>query len=272
MTTFDPLRSSKMTMGAAIALAAFALLGAPAHAEPGPPQCTAASDLVRFDRPLSRIAERIALGEPIKIVAIGSSSTSGPGASSAAWTYPSRLEVELKNRFPRLVIRVLNRGVNGEEVPQMLARFTDAVIAEKPDLVIWQAGTNAVLRGHDIQQAAAGIHEGLVRLKALGVDVILMDLQFAPQVIAKPDADTMVKLISTAAKRDNVDLFQRFAVMRDWSLARRISFRQSLSPDGLHLNDWSYACVAKLLASSIAEAATRAPLTAGIRQTSTAQQ
>src|SRR5436305_14699891 len=65
MTTFDPLRSSKMTMGAAIALAAFALLGAPPHAEPGPPQCTAASDLVRFDRPLSRIAERIALGEPI---------------------------------------------------------------------------------------------------------------------------------------------------------------------------------------------------------------
>ena len=31
----------------------------------------------------------------------------------------------------------------------------------------------------------------------------------------------------------------------------------SSSPDHLHMNDWSYACVAKLLAGAIAEAATR---------------
>ena len=253
------------------ALVAFGLIAPAAHAEPGPPPCKAPSSLVRFDLPLSRVAGRIAHGEPIKIVAIGSSSTSGSGASSAAWSYPSRLEMELKSQFPQLSIRVLNRGVGGEEVPQMLARFTDGVIAEQPDLVIWQLGTNSVLRGQDAQKTAEGIHEGIARLKALGTDVILMDLQFAPQVVAKPDAATMVKLIAATAKRDNVDLFQRYAVMRDWSLARHISFAQSIAPDGLHLNDWSYACVAKLLASSIAEAATRMPQTARISYSSTAQ-
>ncbi len=237
-----------------------------------PAQCAAFSDFARFNLPLSRVAQRVALGEPVKIVAIGSSSTSGAGASSTASTYPSRLEVELKARFPRLSITVLNRGVGGEEVPQMLTRFAEAVIAEKPDLVIWQLGTNAVLRGHDVGKVAEDIHEGVARLKAIGIDVILIDLQFAPRVIEKADAAPMVGLISAVAKRDNVDLFRRFAVMREWSETRHISFQQSLAPDGLHMNDWSYSCMAKLLASAIADAATRVPQTAGVSTAPTAQQ
>jgi len=236
-----------------------------------PAQCAAFSDLARFNLPLSRVAQRVALGEPVKIVAIGSSSTSGAGASSTASTYPSRLEVELKARFPRLSITVLNRGVGGEEVPQMLARFAEAVIAENPDLVIWQLGTNAVLRGHDVGKVAEDIHEGVARLKAIGIDVILIDLQFAPRVIEKADAAPMVGLISAVAKRDNVDLFRRFAVMREWSETRHVSFQQSLAPDGLHMNDWSYSCMAKLLASAIVDAATRVPQTAGVSTLPVAQ-
>src|SRR5216684_4416996 len=182
-----------------------------------------------------------------------------------------RREVELKARFPRLSITVLNRGVGGEEVPQMLARFAEAVIAEKPDLVIWQLGTNAVLRGHDVGKVAEDIHEGVARLKAIGIDVILIDLQFAPRVIEKADAAPMVGLISAVAKRDNVDLFRRFAVMREWSETRHVSFQQSLAPDGLHMNDWSYSCMAKLLASAIADAATRIPQSAGVSTVPTAQ-
>jgi acyl-CoA thioesterase-1 len=271
MTRIRAPRRSFSAMAAAIGLAAVFVLPARAPAEPAPPRCGAPADLGRLDRPLSHVAARVALGEPVKIVAIGSSSTFGSGASSTAWSYPSRLEVELKARFPQLSIQVLNRGINGEEVAQMLARFASAVVAEKPDLVIWQVGTNSVLRGHDIRRSAEGIREGLRRLKALGTDVILMDLQFAPQVIEKPDAELMVNLIAAAAKRDDVDLFRRFALMRDWTEARHISFRQSVAPDGLHMNDWSYGCMAKLLAKAIADAATRVPQTAGISSASTAQ-
>jgi acyl-CoA thioesterase I len=254
----------------ALALCGIMMLPATGQAEPAP-GCPAAADLARFDRPLLRLAERVALGEPVKIVAIGSSSTSGAGASSSAWSYPSRLEVELKARLPGLPIKVLNRGVGGEEVPQMLARFADAVAAEKPDLVIWQLGTNSVLRGRDIRKIAESIADGVGRLRAIGSDVILMDLQFAPRVIEKADAEAMVDLIAAEAKRDNVDLFRRFALMRDWAVVRHISFRQSLAPDGLHMNDWSYGCMAKLLAGAIADAATRVPQTAGVSSASTAQ-
>ena len=225
--------------------------------------CGAPADLVRLDYPLRRTAQRLAAGQQITIVAIGSSSTAGAGASSAAMTYPSRLAVELKTQFPRASINVINRGVGGETARDMLARFDDQVIAEKPDMVVWQVGSNSVLREQPLAPAGALIREGLHKLKKVGADVILMNPQYAPKVIAKHDAELMVDLISLAAKEANVDLFQRFAVMRYWRLTENIPFSTFVSPDELHMNDWSYGCVAKLLAGAIAEAAMRPVLSAG---------
>jgi acyl-CoA thioesterase-1 len=67
----------------------------------------------------------------------------------------------------------------------------------------------------------------------------------------------MIEQIAIAAKEENVDLFQRFAVMRSWYDVQHLSFDAFVSPDRLHMNDWSYACIAKLPGIAIAEAATR---------------
>ena len=69
------------------------------------------------------MANRIARRQPVTIVAIGSSSTAGVGASAPETTYPSRLEAELKARIPGAAIRVVNHGVSGDQVRDMLARF-----------------------------------------------------------------------------------------------------------------------------------------------------
>src|SRR5262245_28554333 len=87
--------------------------------------CTAPTDVMRLTRPLAHTAERLAKHEPLTIVAVGSSSTFGAGASSSAASYPSRLQIELKILFPKDKITVINRGVNGEEVADMLKRFAD---------------------------------------------------------------------------------------------------------------------------------------------------
>lgn len=249
----------------AFALAAALLV--PARAEPSlvatdAPSCAGPADFTHFNRPLGHLSGRIALGGPVTIVAIGSSSTAGAGASSSAATYPSRLEFQLRARFPGVAITVLNRGVGGEEIGNMLARLDHDVIAEKPDLVLWQLGTNSVLRDYDTTSFPMLIQEGLARLKAAGADVVLIDPQFAPKVIAKGAAEPTVQMISAAAKEGSVELFRRFAVMRYWHDAKQIPFETFLSPDGLHMNDWSYDCVAKLLADAIVAGATRAPQTA----------
>jgi acyl-CoA thioesterase-1 len=253
--------------GAALTLAASAATAAlaPAVAQTAAPTaaCVGPAELVRLDYPLSRTARRLAAGQPITIVAVGSSSTAGAGASAPSMSYPSRLAVELTALFPRAAITVINRGVGGETAREMLARFDDGVIAEKPDLVIWQVGSNSVLRDQPLAPAGALLREGVSRLKAANADIILMNPQYAPKVIVKHDAEGMVDLISVAAKEANVDLFQRFALMRYWRLTEDLPFTTFVSPDELHMNDWSYGCVAKLLAGAIAEAATRPTLTAG---------
>jgi acyl-CoA thioesterase-1 len=242
---------------AAAALFAGLGLALPAGAEIVAPTCDIPLDLIRLANPLPHIAKKLTLGEPVTIVAIGSSSTAGAGASSPAWSYPSRLEVELHQHFPKLSITMLNRGVGGEEVPDMLARFDSAVVAAKPDLVLWQLGTNSVIRGHKLSDHGAQIRAGLAKLRNIDTDVVLIDPQFAPKVIARPEAETMVELISTTAKREDVDLFRRFDVMRHWRDVDHLEFGTFVSPDGLHMNDWSYACMAKGLGNAIAEAAQR---------------
>jgi len=213
--------------------------------------------MIRFANPLARVAQRLEAGEPITIVAIGSSSTAGAGASSPAASYPSRLQVELTRRFPGHSITVINRGVNGEEVGDMLKRFDTAIVAAQPDLVIWQLGTNSVIRDHKVSDGGASIRAGLDKIRSTGADIVLIDPQFAPKVIAKPEAPRMVQLISMTAKQENVDLFPRYDVMRRWHDVDHMGFEAFVAADGLHMNDWSYACLAKGLSNAIADAAQR---------------
>jgi len=222
-----------------------------------PPQCSAPKELSRLDRPLAHTARLLAAGLPIRIVALGSSSTAGAGATTPDASYPSRLAADLRERFPDHDITVINRGVNGEEASDMLARLDTTVIAEEPDLVIWQLGTNSVLRDKPSEASASLIDKGVARIKAAGADVILVDPQFAPKVISKHKLSRMLELLAFKSKQLNVNLFQRFAMMRDWREQQGIPFKTFVSSDELHMNDWSYACLAKVLSAAIAEAATR---------------
>jgi hypothetical protein len=83
-------------------------------------------------------------------------------------------------------------------------------------------------------------------------------------VIAKQEAEHMVELIATTAKTENVDLFRRFDVMKRWRNDDHMAFESFVSPDGLHMNDWSYACMAKGLTIAIADAVERPVLSAAV--------
>jgi acyl-CoA thioesterase-1 len=245
-----------------IAPAATLPVQAPAATGSSSPACAVTLEQARFDFPLPHTARLLASGKPIKIIALGSSSTYGAGASSSAAAYPNRLAEELARRFPRNQFTVLNRGVNGEEITDMLARLDTAVLADYPDLVLWQVGTNSVLRDRALPPHVRELHQGLGRLKASGADVVLIDPQYAPRVIAHPNYDAMVALIAASAKAEHVGVFHRFELMRHWYEIERLPLETFVSADGLHMNDWSYACLAQALGMAIAEAAMRPVATA----------
>lgn len=225
--------------------------------------CAAPFEAAGLEHVPVRFRERIAKGLPIKIVAIGSSSTFGTGASSPDNAYPARLQAELKERLPGLPVTVLNKGIGGEEAEQMVLRFDADVLDEAPDLVLWQVGSNSVLLNHPAPGTL--IHQGVEKLKASGTEVVLMNPQYAPKIIAKGDiALQSVDTITATARDEEVGLFNRFAAMRYWYEKEKMPFDQFMTSDGVHMNDWGYSCVAKLIAAELLEGTKRPAATATI--------
>src|SRR5919109_5259322 len=124
-------------------------------------RCTAPDTVTRFKASLPTTARAIRRGEALVIVAIGSSSTQGVRASDQAHTYPALLAEELRRRWPRLAVTVVNKGVGGETAEQILARFPRDVLPYRPQLVIWQNGSNHVLQRGDVRGYEHTIREGI---------------------------------------------------------------------------------------------------------------
>jgi hypothetical protein len=208
---------------------------------------------------LPRFAKALAGGGPVKIVAIGSSSTEGEGNIVA---YPFRLQTMLRNKHAGRSISVLNRGRGGEEAPEERDRMTADVIDQQPALAVWQVGTNAVWQ-HDrkLDDVAAAIGEGLNLLAAAQIDVVLMDLQYVPAVLTADKIEAtrrMLSLIAEAAATAGVNVFRRFAMMRQWHEIEKYSFDTMVDPtdmDRLHQSDWSTQRVAFELCETIEAAA-----------------
>lgn len=201
---------------------------------------------------LPHVANKLASGEPVLIVAFGSSSTAGYGSTSPEFTYPNRLAAQLHREYPAADITVVNRGQGGEDAPEMMKRLQTSVIDMKPDLVIWQVGTNAVLRNLDPTETANLVEDGIARIQAAGADLVLVDPQYSPRVNERPEsANQMVKLLGKVAELRHVGIFPRFEVMREWHEKQSIPIDSFVIADGLHMNDWGYACFAQLLGDDI---------------------
>lgn len=229
-------------------------------AETSPPDDTL-QDIVGFKYPLPNLARSLKQRNT-KIVAFGSSSTAG---TRLVVPYPACLELMLRNEFGtqmtsefgKRMINVINRGVGGEEASTELPRMQSDVIDEKPALVIWQVGTNAVFRNtvpeFAFEKGFAAIAEGLDRLAKIPADVILMDSQYTTAVVTpekKPLSEAMVKRISELAEVAGVDVFRRYALMEQWHIA----MRELVDPAddlALHLSDWATRNVAEALFNQI---------------------
>jgi acyl-CoA thioesterase-1 len=231
----------------------------PIGATPAALRCTAPDAMTHFKVTLPHTARAIRRGTALVIVAIGSSSTQGIGASDQAHTYPTLLAEALQRRWPRLAVTVLNKGIGGETAEQMLARFPRDVLPYHPQLVIWQTGSNYALTGEDVQGYEQTIRTGIARLKAAHMDVILMDPQYAPRVLGRPLHKAIVNTIGKVGNDLKVAVFQRFAVMRHWVTHGHYRIEDLITRDQLHMNDASYHCIAHILADSLAAAALATP-------------
>jgi lysophospholipase L1-like esterase len=199
---------------------------------------------------LARVSHALSAGKPLRIIAFGSSSTEGVGASSQAASYPSRLQVELANALPRMPVVVINRGRGGEDAEDM-ARRLPAIIAQHPDLVIWQTGTNDALNDLPLERFVALTRAGILAMRAAGIDVMLIEPQRCRAMQAKPGSLRYRDAVRALGAELGVPVIRRYDLMQAWSSGGLLSPVQLMSGDGLHMGDGGYALLAKEVARAI---------------------
>ncbi len=250
------LRPCSPRFAAALFIAALMSTAAPAGSHAGG-ACPANPEMEALHLPHLRAA--LAAGKEGLIVALGSSSTEGAMASDSAHTYPAVLQEALEEALPGAHIAVINRGIGGQDAPEELARLQGDAIAVRPQVVIWQVGANGAMRHADPVVFHRMVSDGVERLRAAGIDVILMDNQRSPRVLAATDHIVLEDSLRDVARETAVNLFSRSRLMDAWSDegAKPGLFT---APDGLHHNDLGYECVSQALAREIVSAI-KAPVT-----------
>ena len=217
--------------------------------------CLAANQDLSLGTPLPRTAARLKSNAPLVIVATGSSSTVGLWVPRAAATYPEVMRQELLRLRAGAEIQIINSGRIGDTIEGNMARFERDVFSYRPDLVVWQLGTNDVAwGGRPGAELKDRVLQGVRALKASGADVILMDLQYTPRVLGSAYYSTMEAVIADVARQESTGLFSRFALMRK-SIAAGVSPGALVSWDGLHNSADGYDCIGRALARMVSKAA-----------------
>jgi hypothetical protein len=238
--------------GLAILLAAFAAQLGPASANP---ICSVPPTLVTDDSPLPVVAQAAARGAPIRIVALGSGTTLGLGASSPAAAFPARLEATLR---PQLAspVTVINQGVQRQSASDMVARLDKDVLVLKPTLVLWETGTVDAVRGVPLDEFSETLEAGVARIREAGADVLLIDPQYARHMPRLVNLLPFVEAMRTIAANQDLILFDRFEVMHHWVDNNIFHLDERAAPRVVGSEiDQVYDCIGRLLAGMILHAA-----------------
>lgn len=221
--------------------------------------------VLRQGHRLPAVAEALVRRRSLTVLAIGSSSTEGVGASSPGASYPSRLEATLAARWPRADITVVNAGVGGETAPRTLERLEEVIKDRRFDLVVWQLGTNDALRGGTPGELKHYLERGIQAVRASGADLVLIDPQYFPGIQDLAGYEAIVETIGRAAAEDRVPVFSRYAMMRAWAARGDEDLHAGLAPDRFHMSDTGYDCLGKGLAVHISDMARQGPAIAATR-------
>ncbi len=223
-------------------------LSLPALAAQGP-GCGAPSEWLKSP-PLRAVATGLATGR-LSILAVGTASITGAGASSPAAAWPARLEALLRERRPDLQLRLDVRGTRGSTAAEQWREIEEALRGSPPDLVIWQAGTTEALRSQPLDDMAAALGQGLERLHARGIDAVVMGIQFSRFIRANVDVDPYRDALRVLAAANHAGFFSRYDIMRAWADAGTVDVERAPRDHRTAEIDKLNDCLARALAAYI---------------------
>jgi acyl-CoA thioesterase I len=189
--------------------------------------------------------------DEVRVVFMGDSITEGWGMKATA-TSPDRGVF-----FPGKPY--INRGISGQTTPQMLLRFRQDVIALKPKVVVFLAGTNDIaentgkLTVEEIGNNIASMSD-LARANAIRVVLCSVlpasDFWWHKGLEPAPKIKALNAWIKEYAAKNGIVYVDYYSPMAN----DEGGLKAELSPDGVHPNKAGYDLMAPLAEAGIAEA------------------
>lgn len=247
-------RQTLLARADGVAAATYSYLVLPAaYGGPSFRRCPIPPSLLPRYSALVRTRSALAAGDSVRVVAIGSSSTRGVGASTPESNYPARLQARLQAAYPGAAVTVYNKGINSQTAAMMLSRFDSDVIALRPTLAIWQTGTvDATGAWVPIDEYKDVLRRGISALTSRGIEVLLMDSQAYPNQPATYE-DYQAATADVAAEF-GVPIVNRYRLMRAYVASGRYTMADLLHTDSFHPNDLTYDCTAHWILAGLLSA------------------
>ena len=212
-------------------------------------ECKVKSPAYEGRAPLRAVRRAILEKRSVRVVSIGASSMAGPGASSPLASYPVRLENDLEGVIEGLKVEMFARGQSGEVAEGAAERFKAEIAEIRPDLVVWQVGTNDAVARIDAVDFGDQLRETLTWLASHRIDVVLIDPQYIERMSNDEHYTGIVNEIATVASEKKVLLVNRYDTMAD--LSRQFPGSSKLANDRFQLNDLGYHCMAEYATKAI---------------------
>ncbi len=198
---------------------------------------------------LPNAAATLQKGKRLHILAIGSSSTLGFGGTSKGVSYPSQLETILQQALKGADVVMVNRGVSGEMAETTSERIESEVALKKPDLVLWQLGTNDALARIPLQEFDDTVRTTIRWLKDNQIDVVLVGVQYSTRLARDANYTAIRDSLQKIAAEERILYVRRYDAMR--FIAQRRANLQLMAADNFHLNDLGYHCMAEHVAYAL---------------------
>lgn len=238
------------------ALAVAWMGGQPAAAQPrGPAECAAPADVYADAVRLPATAAKLRARQPVKIVVVGGAAALGIAAGAPQLSYPAQLQSILGERFPKSTVTVVNRSVARQTAKEQYKRFHADVVAEKPDLVIWDTGAYDAVRSIDLDEFIGTIQNGIEKMRDKKIDLLLMDLQYGKVMQAMLDMERYRDALAWLTEVNGTYFFGRYALMKYWKDAGIFDYTNPPGKDYQQLAVRVYECLGYRLADAIAGAA-----------------
>jgi acyl-CoA thioesterase-1 len=221
----------------------------PIGAHPLSAQCSVPTNEIAAPAPLPTLINRLERQQPLRILAIGSSSTWGVGATSSRKNYPSQLEGMLEKVLKDVPIEMVNRGVSGETAGTTADRLRMEAALIKPDLVLWQVGTNDAVQRIPVEQFERTVSKTVAVLKRKKIDVVLVGLQYTPKYARDEHYFAIREALKRVSVEQNVLYVRRYTAME--YIAKTKASIQMMAEDNFHLNDVGYQCMAEHIAQAV---------------------